>query len=68
MPPEKVWRLSRSRRILITDKSATHTAQISEPAAPIPLLAFDLMMGCLRLQPQDRLNICQVKDHPWLAE
>ncbi|KAK9899222.1 kinase-like protein [Cystobasidium minutum MCA 4210] len=73
-PQAEVWALGCILSILLTGKGpfasadAARKAQISEPAAPIPLLAFDLMMGCLRLKPQDRLNICQIKDHPWLMD
>ena len=46
----------------------SHAAQIAVPAVPLSKNAFSLMMGCLCLHPDSRLNIAEIQTHPWFSE
>ena len=48
--------------------SGSSTAQIAIPAVPLSKNAFSLMMGCLCLHPDSRLNIAEIQTHPWFSE
>lgn len=73
-PHAEVWALGCILSVLLTgktpfpDSDSAKKAQIAIPAVPLSKNAFSLMMGCLCLHPDSRLNIAEIQTHPWFSE
>ncbi|KAK9898930.1 Pkinase-domain-containing protein [Cystobasidium minutum MCA 4210] len=71
-PHAEVWSLGVLLSILLTgetpftDPNSAIQGRINKPKCRIPDQAIDLMIGCLDTDPETRLTISQVREHPWL--
>ncbi|KAM0756060.1 Pkinase-domain-containing protein [Meredithblackwellia eburnea MCA 4105] len=73
-PPSEVWSLGVLLSILVTgevpfaDQDAAKVGRMSGPRFPISPEVQDLMRRCLIVDPSRRINISQIRRHPWLAQ
>ncbi|GAA5838074.1 hypothetical protein JCM5353_004488, partial [Sporobolomyces roseus] len=72
-PPSEVWSLGVLLSILVTgecpfsDADAAKIGRVSRPKVRLSAEVEHLMRSCLEIDVSQRINISQIRRHPWLA-